>query len=130
MTVPVQWSSQVDFRPTYGLTAKDFNDSYKATYKVEPGYHAAGGYAAGLMLQRALERAGSLDTASVAKTLDSLNENTFYGRIQFSADPVNHGLQIGHKMIVLQWQKIDGQMAKVVVWPTNATTTRIVIGGK
>ena len=47
----------------FGPTVPDFIKLYQAKYgKEEPSYHSAGGYAAGLILQKAIEKAGSTDT--------------------------------------------------------------------
>lgn len=127
VTVPVQWSSQITFTPNFGPSSNDFNKSYRTTFKLEPGYHAAGGYAAGIILQHALEKAGTTDTAVVARELDKINEDTFFGHIQFATDPGNHGLQIGHKMIILQWQGTN-QLTKVAVWPVTGSTAKIAVG--
>src|SRR5262245_62411135 len=63
VTVPSQWEPQVSFKPDFGPTAADFTQRFHAKYGIEPGYHAAGGYTAGLILQRAIEQAGSPEQA-------------------------------------------------------------------
>lgn len=73
------------------------------------GYHAAGGYAAGLVLQKAIEDAGTLDTEEVKKALEKMDIMTFYGRIKFETGKY-YGRQIGHEMVYLQWQKKDGKL--------------------
>jgi len=46
---------------------------------------------------------------------------TFYGRIKFNTTPSLHGLQDGHEMIYIQWQKDKkGKPEKVAVWPPSA----------
>jgi branched-chain amino acid transport system substrate-binding protein len=61
VSVPSQWEPQVSFKPDFGPTAAEFTQRFQAKYGIEPGYHAAGGYAAGLLLQHAIEQAGTLD---------------------------------------------------------------------
>ena len=39
------------FKPEFGPTPAEFTKAFTDKYKIEPGYHAAGGYAAGLILQ-------------------------------------------------------------------------------
>jgi ABC-type branched-subunit amino acid transport system substrate-binding protein len=108
----------------YGITVPDFIKDYKAKYNNEvPSYHSAGGYAAGLILQKAIESAGSTDTDKVKAALDKEDMYTFYGRIKFDTNPKMHGLQVGHEMIYIQWQKgKDGKPMKEAVWPPAAAT--------
>ncbi len=102
----------------YGISVADFTAAYKAAYNEEPSYHSAGGYAAGLILQRAIEQADSFDTAKVKAALDAMDVMTFFGHIKFDTSAENHGLQIGHDMVYVQWQKdASGALVKQVVWP-------------
>jgi ABC-type branched-subunit amino acid transport system substrate-binding protein len=102
----------------YGISVADFVSGYKAKYNEDPSYHSAGGYAAGLILQKAIEKAGSLDAQKVKAALDAVDMMTFYGRVKFDTSDKNHGLQIGHDMVYIQWQKdAQGKLAKQVVWP-------------
>src|SRR5271166_5229262 len=66
VTVPSQWEPQVALKAQYGPSGADFAKWYKAKYNAEPSYESAGGYAAGLILQRAIEQSGGTDTAKVA----------------------------------------------------------------
>ncbi len=109
--------------PFYGIANDAFTTAYKAMFNAPPSYHSAGGYAAGLVLQTALEDAGSTDPAKVRAALDKLNIMTFFGLIKFSTDAKTHGKQIAHTMIYIQWQKgTDGKLAVQVVWPAEAKT--------
>jgi branched-chain amino acid transport system substrate-binding protein len=97
--------------------------AYKAAYNEDPSYHSAGGYVAGLILQKAIEAAGSLDTQAVKTALDAVDMMTFYGKIKFNTTAEAHGLQEGHSMVYIQWQKgSDGTLAKQVVWPAEGKT--------
>ena len=127
VTVPSQWAPQVQYKPDFGPTPEDFTKAFRAKFDAEPGYHAAGGYAAGLVLQQAIEKAGSLDTAKVADALNGIDAVTFFGRIKFATDPAEHGLQAGHQMVISQWQRgSEGTLARVVVWPETAGTKALV----
>jgi branched-chain amino acid transport system substrate-binding protein len=107
----------------YGIGSADFVRRYTERFKEEPSYHSAGGYAAGLILQRAVERAGSLDLARIKAALDATDILTFYGRIKFETAAKAHGLQIGHEMIYIQWQPDrQGRPIKQVVWPPEGKT--------
>lgn len=126
VTGPSQWEPQAHYTsegakglgiPFYGPSVADFTQAYNTAYGHEPGYHAAGGYAAGLVLQRAMEEAGSLDPTQVRAALEKFDLMTFYGRLRFETG-ARYGLQIGHEMVYLQWQRgSGGQLVKQVVWP-------------
>lgn len=126
VTVPSQWEPQVSYAPQVGPTAAVFAKEYKNKFGVEPGYHAAGGYAAGLVLQHAIEKAGSLDTGKVAAALNATDMTIFFGHIKFATGTNDHGLQIGHAMVLAQWQRKRGRLVKEVVWPSAARTAALV----
>ncbi|MEI7848793.1 MAG: amino acid ABC transporter substrate-binding protein [Chloroflexota bacterium] len=121
---PSQWEPQAAFTPDYGPSGADFISAYKAAYSgEEPSYHAAGGYVAALILQKAIETAGSLDTKAVKTALDATNMTTFFGPIKFDTSAEAHGLQTGHEMIFIQWQKdATGTLVKQVIWPLAGKT--------
>lgn len=124
---PSQWEPLAAFTPDYGPTGADFVAAYKAAYGEEPSYHAAGGYIAGLMLQKAIESAGSIDTAAVKAAMDATDMMTFFGHIKFDTSAESHGLQIGHDMVYIQWQKdAAGALLKQVVWPAAGKTAEPV----
>jgi branched-chain amino acid transport system substrate-binding protein len=126
VSVPSQWMPQVTFKPDFGPSAKEFAARFNDKYKIAPGYHAAGGYAAGLILQHAIEESGSIDQAKVAAVLNKTDVTTLFGRTKFSTDPKEHGLQIAHAMVLGQWQKKNGQLVKEVIWPHEAKTADIL----
>ena len=107
----------------YGPSGTDFAAAYEAAFGDKPTYHAAGGYAAGLLLQKAMLDAGSADPEKVKAALEAMNIFTFYGGIQFDTTPEAHGLQISHEMVVAQWQKSDaGELVREVIWPADVAT--------
>ncbi len=127
VTVPSQWEHTVGYKPDFGPTSAEFAKAFEAKYGVQPGYHAAGGYTAGMILQHAIEQAGSIKGEAVTKALNSMDATTFFGRINFSSEPGNHGLQIGHDMVLAQWQQgNDGKLGIEVVWPKEAQTSALV----
>lgn len=120
---PSQWEPLAAFTPNYGPTGADFVAAYKAAYNgEEPSYHAAGGYVAGLILQKAIEDAGSLDTQAIKAAIDNIDVMTFYGQVKFDTSAENHGLQVGHSMVYMQWQKSGDTLAKQIVWPAEGKT--------
>ncbi|HEY6256333.1 MAG TPA: amino acid ABC transporter substrate-binding protein [Xanthobacteraceae bacterium] len=126
ITVPSQWAPQVTFKPDFGPTAQEFGQRFADKYKIGAGYHAAGGYAAGLLLAHAIEQAGSIDQAKVAAVLNKLDATTMFGRTKFATEPKEHGLQLAHAMVLGQWQKKGGQLVKEVIWPKDAKTADII----
>ena len=119
--VPSQWEQQAGFKAQYGPSGADFAKAYTAKYNTPPSYESAGGYACGLILQRAIEQAGSTDTAKVSAALNDTDIVTFYGRSKFATAANEHGLQVGHAMVLAQWQKDkSGKLVKPVVWPLAA----------
>lgn len=118
VSVPSQWEPHVKVNPQFGPTVEQFAKDYKAKYNVEPSYESAGGYATGLILQHAIEQAGTLDSDKVAGALNATDATTFYGRTKFATAANEHGLQQGHNMILAQWQKDkSGKPIKQVIWP-------------
>ena len=117
---PSQWEPLAAFTPDFGPTGEEFVNAYKEAYGEEPSYHAAGGYAAGLILQKGIETAGSLDTEAIKAALDGVDMTTFFGQVKFDTSAESHGLQTGHSMVYIQWQKEDsGGLVKQVVWPAE-----------
>ena len=116
-------SAQKEGLSFFGPSGDDFIKEYKAKYNEMPSYHSAGGYISGLILQEAIQKAGSADTAKVKKALDDMNIMSFYGHVKFATAPKDHGLQVGHEMVYSQWQKDkQGKPVKQVVWPAAGAT--------
>jgi ABC-type branched-subunit amino acid transport system substrate-binding protein len=133
---PSQWEPLAAYTPEsaaevglewFGTLAGDFVKDYEAAYNEEPSYHSAGGYAAGVVLQKAIVDADSTDPAAIKAALDKMDILTFYGRIKFDTSAENHGLQIGHSMVYIQWQKDDaGNLMKQVIWPLEGATAETI----
>ncbi len=133
---PSQWEASVAYDAKaavaaniswYGPAVADFTAAYNAAFGSAPSYHSAGGYAAGLVLQKAIEDAGSIDPAAVRAALDKQDLLTLFGRIRFSTDAKTHGKQTAHQMVYVQWQAAaDGSLSTKVVWPEAGRTAPIV----
>ena len=122
VSVPSQWAPQVTYKPDFGPTPAEFAKRFQAKYNIGAGYHAAGGYAGGMLFQHAIEQAGSIEPDRVAAELNKMNVTTLWGATKFSTDPKSHGLQLEHQMVLTQWQMKDGKLVKEVVWPLAAAT--------
>jgi len=82
--------------------------------EIIPDYHAAEAGAAILALVKAIEMADSVDSDKVRAAHTDLEFMSFYG----AWDVDETGLQVGHTMVVMQWQ--NGK--RVIVWPPQART--------
>lgn len=110
---PSQWEPSASSQPDVGPSAAEFAARFRARFGIEPEYPAAQAYAAGLIVQRCLELAGTLSDDALREAANSLRCRTFYG--DFRLHPAS-GEQVGHSMVIVQWQ--NG--AKRVVWPSAA----------
>jgi branched-chain amino acid transport system substrate-binding protein len=90
--------------------AREFVESYRREFPgADSSYHSAAGYGGCEILVEAIRRAGSLDKERLREAILKMDRNTVFGGFRVDRD----GLQIGHKMLMFQWQ--DGK--KVIVWP-------------
>ncbi len=126
ITVPSQWEPQVKYTPDFGPTVAQFTKMFHAKFESDPDYHAATGYAEGLLLQHALEEAGSIERDKVAAKLNAMDVTTFFGRDKFATGAPDHGLQLAHDMVLAQWQRKGGELVKEMVWPDSAATAKVV----
>ena len=130
ISVPSQWAPQVAYKPDFGPNAQEFNKRFSDKYKIEAGYHAAGGYTAGLLLQHAIEESGSIDQTKVAAVLNKIDVTTLFGRTKFSTDPKEHGAQQAHAMVLGQWQKKGDRLDIAIVnsgeFPEIKTTSKLL----
>jgi branched-chain amino acid transport system substrate-binding protein len=102
-----QWEPNLPFP---GI--KEFVESYKKMWGRDPQYHSAAGYNGPLILEKAVREAGTLDPDKLRGVLLKMKTTTMFG--DYEVD--ERGFQIGHKMVLLQWQ--DGK--RVTVWPKSA----------
>lgn len=126
VTVGSQWEIQENYKPQFGPTAAEFSKAFYDKYKIEADYHSASGYATGMILQHAIEKAGSIDEDKVAAALNATDVQTFFGRTKFATDPGHHGLQVAHEMVLAQWQTMNGKLGRQVVWPQAAKTADVL----
>lgn len=110
-----------------GPDSHEFTAAYEASADEVPSYHAAGGYAAGLMLQQAIIDADSIDLDAINSALENLDVMTFFGQFKFDTSPEWHGLQIGHSMVYVQWQQDEnGELVKEMVWPAEGASAPLL----
>ncbi len=109
---PSQWEPSGSYPNDYGPTARQVLDSLSRRSQEAVDYPMVQAYAAGLVSQRCLEHAGTLDDDALREAAARLEFSTFYGK--FKIDPMT-GRQTGRSVVLVQWQK--GR--KVIVWPTE-----------
>jgi branched-chain amino acid transport system substrate-binding protein len=114
---PSQWEAGVRGQPDVGPTSAEFAARFRDRFRKEPDYPAAQAYAAGLVAQRCIEVAGTLQDEPVRKVANELALTTFYGGFELDATT---GEQIGHELVIIQWQ---GE-TKRIVWPLQMAETR------
>jgi branched-chain amino acid transport system substrate-binding protein len=82
--------------------------------QIVPDYHAAEAGAQVLAYVLAVEKANSVATDKVRAALGDLTFMSFYG----GWDVDDTGLQVGHSMVDVQWQRSK----RIIVWPEEAKT--------
>ena len=116
---PSQWESAGSFFNGYGPTGEQVLESLRAKSRYPIDYPMVQAYAAGLVAQRCVETAGTLDDRALRETAARLDVSTFYGR--FKIDPAT-GRQEGRSGVIVQWQ--NGR--KVIVWPSEQRQAQLV----
>lgn len=116
---PSQWEANA--RIPYPGTTKFIHDFEKFT-NLTPTYHAASGYAACEILEKAVTQAGSVDRQKITSEIRHLDTYTVLGR--FKVDQC--GVQIGHNPITIQWQKGKRE----IVWPRKMQTAKPIFPGR
>lgn len=117
----------------------EFYKAYIKEYKSEPSYHAAAGFAAGQILERAVKEVGSIeDKKALRDKLYSIKTVTIFG--EYEVNPLGHpdsGWQIGKTTNLLQWQKAEGKkllpnqvaiegMVKQIIYPREMKTSEAI----
>jgi branched-chain amino acid transport system substrate-binding protein len=114
---PSQWEESLTITPELGLSTREFLRAIRPALRGEsPDYTAAQAYAAGALAVGAIERAGSLDQASIRDAFSDLRTTTLFG--DFQIDRVS-GRQVGHRMLLVQWH--EGR--KLVIEPESHAET-------
>jgi branched-chain amino acid transport system substrate-binding protein len=103
------WEPRVPFP-----RSKEFAALFKSTYHRDPSYHAATAYAAGQILEAAIELAGSLKLDMIRQAMLDLDYTSIIGR--YAVDRT--GMQIKCFPLIIQWQ--NGK--KMIVWPDDVRT--------
>ena len=117
---PSQWEPGAVYTPDYGPSAHELA-ARRRLFGPEGGdYAMAQAYAAGLVAQRCIEEAGTLDNHALREVAGRLDFTTFYGRFKLEHQT---GRQIGRSVVIVQWQ--GGR--KVIVWPRELREGEFVL---
>lgn len=101
------WGEALDYKGDFIGTARDFGKIWRKKFGQEPDYVAAASTAAGIVVQRAIEKAGSLDKKKVRAAIASINLQTFFGPVKFDG----RGQNMASAIVLFQIQ--DGQRKTV-----------------
>ena len=109
VTSAAWWHPAVRYtsKDVFGST-ENFNKMFKAKYGTDPDYGEASSAVSGVVLQLAIEAAGTLDRKKVRDALARMNTVTFFGPIKFgptgqvvSLDPPVFQVQKGKQVVIL-----------------------------
>ncbi|OLB95120.1 MAG: hypothetical protein AUH30_15985 [Candidatus Rokubacteria bacterium 13_1_40CM_68_15] len=112
------WSPTVRLKDDFFGTAQDYEARFQQRYKQPGNYISAAASAAGLVLMRAMERAGSVDVEKVRPVLAATDMETFYNVIRYDAT----GMNVGGFAVLIQDQKGKA----VTVYPPKAAETKLL----
>jgi branched-chain amino acid transport system substrate-binding protein len=113
-------SSLISYKTNFGMSLNEFKAAWEKKYadaKVEFGFNSVAGYTTGLVLEKTLARATSLDQLELRKAVFS-----FSGKLKtldgpFELDP--NGAQIGEITPIGQLLPDGDHLKIVVVWPSQ-----------
>ncbi len=96
-----------------------FVASYTERYGYVPGDHGAVGFAAGQLLQQAIERTQSFDNERIRDALAALETSTIFGPYKVDAT----GAQIAKPSYLVQW--LNGE--RKIVWPDDVAEAAYIV---
>ena len=111
---PTQWEPSIK-----APGVAEFTAAYEQKHGYKPGYHAAGGFAAGELLKKAIERAQSFENGKVRDSLAAIETETIYGAYKVDAT----GAQTAKASYLVQW--LGGE--RKVVWPDANAEARYTV---
>jgi len=102
----VTWHPDMPYRDAI-FTSRSFDAFWKQKYGEGADFFDACGFAAGILMQLAIEKAGSLEQDKIRDALREMSVETFFGKFKFD----EKGKNIGHRMGIIQIQ--NGQQILV-----------------
>jgi branched-chain amino acid transport system substrate-binding protein len=99
------WHPELRFTsPDVFKSTENFVKLFETKYKKQPDYAQASSSVAGVVLQLAIEKAGSLDSEKVREALATTSFQTFYGPIKFG--PSGQNVTADNPIFQIQGKKI------------------------
>lgn len=84
VTSAAWWHPAVRYKgPDVFGSTEAYNQAFEAKYRTVPDYVEASASACGVILQLAIEKAGTIDPAKVRDALAAMDATTFYGPVKF-----------------------------------------------
>jgi branched-chain amino acid transport system substrate-binding protein len=109
------WMPQMQYRDDVFGSASDYAEKFAQKYPdTEIAYQAAAASQGGLLLQKAIETAGTLETDAVREALRNFKGTTFWGRTEY--DETGQNIAGGSVTFQIQDGKIE------TVYPADAAT--------
>jgi branched-chain amino acid transport system substrate-binding protein len=121
-------SSEISYQTNFGMSLNDYREAWHKKYSdtnVEFGFNSVAGYTTGLVLEKALSVAASLDQLEMRKAIFSLSGNlkTLDGTFELDST----GAQIGEITPLGQLTADEhGHLKFVTVWPHDVATGKPV----
>ncbi len=109
------WATPFKSDDVFGTTKEFYDAVVKATGGTEPDYVHASSAASLVVLQKAIEKAGSLDRDKVRTALAEMDTMTFFGPVKFRADGMNESRAL--PLIQIQGGK------PVLIYPNELSST-------
>jgi branched-chain amino acid transport system substrate-binding protein len=110
------WGEALDYKGDFIGTAQDFGKIWRKKFGKEPDYVAAASAAAGIVVQRAIEAAGTLNKKKVRDAIANTNLQTFFGPVKFD----KRGQNTASAIVLFQ---VQGGKRKTVGPPSVANGT-------
>jgi branched-chain amino acid transport system substrate-binding protein len=120
-------SNEIAYETNFGMPLKDFKEAWHKTYtdgKVEFGFNSVAGYTTGLVLEKALGEAQSLDQLELRRAIfaQSGKLKTLDGTFELDQT----GAQVGEITPLGQLIAEKGHVKFVTVWPHDVATGKPV----
>ena len=123
VTSAAWWHPAVRYKgPDVFGTTENYNKLYQAVYGAVPDYVEASASACGVILQLAIEKAGTMDPRKVRDALASLDATTFFGPVRFG--PTGQIVSLEPPVFQIQGGK------PVVIYPVAVKQSDLRIGVK
>ena len=120
-------SSEISYETNFGMSLKDYSAAWHKKYadsKVEFGFNSVAGYTTGLVLEKTLATAASLDQLELRKAVFVLSGNLKTLDGTFELDP--NGAQIGEITPLGQFLPGSDGQKLVTVWPHEVANGKAV----